>query len=84
MSEVNKAEFLFSIGNIMIYEMKSKGLFSSDRPTYFWKLKDNPDINGPFTSIFEATRHWEWTTMNPPAIPNNVIRVDFKNKRRIK
>ena len=84
MSDIAKVEFLFSISNVMIYEMKPKGIFNARQPTYFWRVKDNMDINGPFNSIFEAIRHWERTTMHPIAQSTNVIKVDFRAKKRIK
>ncbi len=82
MSDVVEADFLFSMGSVMVYELKHKTLFGT-KSSYFWRYKDQMGINGPFNSIMETTKHWE-STVAKPKLPSNVIPVDFKTKKRVK
>lgn len=83
MDNVVHAEFLFSIGTIQIYELKPGPWALFKNSSYFWKYKDGVGIAGPFNSIMEATRNWE-STVTKPLLPSNVIKVDFRTKKRIK
>lgn len=54
----------------------------------FWKKKQEPTIHGPFHSIYHATKDYETLTAKEVALekvelPNNIIMVDFRNKKRI-
>lgn len=82
MKDVDYAQLLFSMGSVMVYELKPQ-LFG--KTTYFWKYRDDLRVFGPFPSIMEATHNWESTMIKPknPAT-DNVIHVDFKKKKRIK
>ena len=85
MSNIIQAEFLFSIGSIEIYQLKPSAFDLFKTTTYFWKYKGTMDIFGPFDTIMAATRNWESTIARPPqVIPENVIKIDFVSKKRIK
>lgn len=63
-----------------------------DSRRYYWALAtDDPDKRyyaGPFPSILNACKDFEMydqmAILYQTDLPENVIRVDFKNKRRIK
>lgn len=81
-------KFLFNLGSLMVYEAAPGYFTIFQGPVYFYKYQDQVDLIGPFESIFAATRHWENSLKDsktmPMPIQTNLIRVDFKNKRRIK
>lgn len=79
---LNNAEYICNIGPIQIYEIKEKSFFISNQPMYFWKYPDKLQAFGPFPSVIEAIRNWESTTVKTQ-LPSNVIRVDFRNKKRL-
>lgn len=85
MNDIIYADLLFTMGSVMVYELKPSSFTLFSRPTYFWKYKNSPDFFGPFDSVMNATKHWESTVVPPSSlVANNVIKVDFKAKRRIK
>ena len=93
-NEVVYAKFLFSFGSVYIYEWTPGKFDLFGQPMYYWRYVDTAAYYGPFVSIMECTRHWEAFTRgqsNTQAINlqkemdmSNVIRVDFKTKKRIK
>lgn len=88
-NEIVYAELLFNFGSVMVYELKPKVYDLFNQPVYYWRYKDSATYAGPFQTIMNCTRHWEATTRGEqtltetPIDMSNVIRVDFKNKRRI-
>jgi hypothetical protein len=90
-NETGYAHFLFSFGPIHVYELKPKAYDIFNASLYYWRQDGKAEYNGPFKTIMECTRHWEYTSKGelPTAAPavvdmTNVIRVDFKAKKRIK
>jgi hypothetical protein len=92
MNKIVYAEFVFSIGSIVVYKSKPKyTLFG--KTTYFWKYVDTTEFSGPFDSIMHAMNHC-MKSQNLPTTrthihtavirPTNVVYVDFKKKKRIK
>lgn len=65
---------------ITVYEVRP--LFKSN--TYYWLAnRVGSQAVGPFSSIVEATMHYESTKPKTSEEKSNVIFVDFKRKRRI-
>lgn len=87
-NETVYAQFLFSFGSVYIYELKPRTYDLFNQPMYYWRYKDTGSYYGPFKSIMECTRHWEESTRsttNTDVIDiSNVIRMDFKTRKRIK
>ena len=99
MSKVLYAQLIFTIGSVAIYEAKSESFFFG-RPTYFWKFLNSTDYYGPFDTLLETGMNFdqvmrgntvptEQPSSTTPVISvqedqTNVIRVDFKSKKRIK
>jgi len=71
---------------VAVYEAPGS-LFTPSQ--YFWKYLDVPKAHGPFRSIPELTFHYEMFLGAKKAhatndkYRENVIYVDFKNKKRI-
>lgn len=94
-NDVVYAELLFNFGSVYVYEVKPKIYDLFNQPVYYWRYRDTAEYYGPFKTIMECCRNWESTVRGTPTLPaltqvndgidmSNVIRVDFKNKRRIK
>lgn len=83
-NETAYATFLFSFGSVFIYEAKAAGTFFGQTSLYYWRYRDTGTYYGPFKSIMECTRHWEESTRpTPQPDMTNVIKVDFKTRKRI-
>lgn len=92
------AELILQVGSLIFMESKSSS-FLFGKPLYYWKFRDSTIYYGPFNSLYEAGDNVDQvmrsgqpdiTASAPVAtdviteIPMNVIKVDFKAKRRIK
>lgn len=85
MSDQTYATFLFSFGSVFIYEAKTSGTFFGQSSLYYWRYRDTSTYYGPFNSIMECTRHWEDSTCPIPTPgTSNVIKIDFRARKRIK
>lgn len=83
------AKLLFELNGTCFYEHESPypTLFKSN---FYYKIKDNPTIHGPFFSIMSATKDYEAFILAPLESQKieeidmkNVIHVDFKAKKRV-
>lgn len=90
MSELIYAEPLFTFGSVIVYELKPNVYDIFKKPLYYWRYKDSSTHAGPFNSIMECTRDWEASTRGVPmheTAPvidmSNVIKVDFRSRKRI-
>lgn len=87
MNEFKQAELLFTFGSVLVYEIKPKVYDLFNPSVYYWRYKDTPVLYGPFDSIMNCTKHWESTMHSPAPIEQpdmtNVIKVDFKSRKRI-
>lgn len=96
-SSVRKAFLIMQIGSVCFYEAKNSS-FLFGKSEYFWKYMSAYDFYGPFTSLMAASQHFDHTMRTPANVApldkvpqgtivvqpvNNVILVDFKNKRRL-
>lgn len=98
MNDIAIAYLIAQIGSVCFYESKShKFLFG--KPSYYWKYMSSNDFFGPFNSLMEACQHFDHTMRTPASAPmtnivpigsvqaepklNNLIKIDFKSKKRI-
>lgn len=90
---MKKYETVYNIDNLTIFKTEGE-IFSEDSkdtaPRYYWKHVDTLRFEGPFHTTQLALEHYRGFTKPPPlpalvsiSYTNNVIEVDFKNKRRI-
>lgn len=92
------AQLILQIGSVCFYECKSN-TFLFGRPVYYWKFMSSSDYFGPFNTLLEAGSSVDHHVRGPtqtiatldvqPTLSvqqdtKNVIRVDFKAKKRIK
>lgn len=99
MNEIVYAHLIAQIGSVCFYECKSQK-FLFGKATYYWKYMNSADFFGPFNSLMETCQHFDHTIRTPASVPttnlapanpvipephlNNLIKVDFKSKKRIK
>jgi hypothetical protein len=82
---------LLELGILQFFCYQTEREYNTKAPYHevFWKKKSYPIVYGPFPSIHEATDHatrmlaFERNEPSPGPIPNNLIYVDFKTKRRL-
>lgn len=71
-----------------VYTFQTESEFNMKAPyaSFYWKDAGSPQGYGPFGTILETLRHHESIVMQFRAAESaqNVIRVDFMNRRRIK
>lgn len=74
---------ILSIGDMEVWR-SSKWLSTTD--VFYWKIKTNGRVYGPFESLTAATMHYDFfkAAMAPPPllVKDNVIKVDFVLKKR--
>lgn len=77
------ANFLCTVGPILIYEVKPNSFGFFKNTLYFWKLAEVDGLVGPFYSVIAAMKDWEYKDQQAK-FPSNVILVDFKAKKRVR
>ena len=74
---------ILAIGDMEVWR-SSKWFSTTD--IFYWKLKTNGRVYGPFNSLTEVTMHYDFfkaaTTPPPLLVKDNVIKVDFVLKKR--
>ena len=83
---------LLELGILQFFCHQTEQEYNSKAPykEVFWKKKDYPIVYGPFPNINEASNHatrllaFEKNEPTPELAKDNLIYVDFKNKRRLK
>jgi hypothetical protein len=75
---------LVDIGELQVYHFQTEEEYRSKKPfsECFWRVKSGTEAHGPFNTVFEACNHYKWV-LECRKLKNNVIRVDFRNKRRV-
>lgn len=81
---------LVDLGNLQIFHYQSQIEFENKVPytQVYWQKKGQPLVYGPFDSVADATNHFTRMVINERNLNrqtggDNVIQVDFKNKKRI-
>jgi len=84
------AKFLGCMGPALIYQLDDNvmGLFIHYTvPKYYWRYYDKNTFYGPFDDKETISRHVNGCLMaagrHSETIPDNVVKVDFKLKKRI-
>ena len=72
---------ILDIGPMQIFEDKYSVSYQS---LFYWNLKSDQALHGPFVSIFEATKDYEqYYIASREARSSNVVHVNFRTKKRI-
>ena len=82
----NNLIFMYSFGPVQVFETKPQGLFNFGRVQFYWILMGSKDFVGPFNSIEETiSSYYKILYPHTTVIEvdfKNVVRVDFKTKKR--
>ena len=77
------AEFLFSTGEINVFKQTTLDWHHPE--LFYWAFSGaHPnDYHGSFTSVELCLKHYHECLAHSTNTTNNVVTIDFKNKRRI-
>lgn len=84
-----KAVLIYEIGRLQVYHFQSaEEIARGDAPKQvYWQDKESRHTYGPFSTIYEATKHYRWTVMSQKVDSTgsvgNIVYVDFAKKKRI-
>lgn len=88
MNEEKKAILVFELGHLQVFHYQtSTEWFRRIPPSeYYWQKRGDFNSYGPFLSVYDAVNDYTKfiaikTNIEP--LPDNVITVDFKSKKRI-
>lgn len=84
MTQEKKPVLIFELGHLQVFSYQTIEEWTThvEPDNFFWKKKDAAIINGPFKTLFEAVQNYTDTIKPMERLPENVIEVDFKLKRR--
>lgn len=77
------AKFVSSDGNMNVYKQETNNWFYPE--IYYWAFQGAlpGDYYGGFTSLEVCLKHYQDSLAASLSIPNNVIQVDFKRRKRV-
>jgi len=78
---------VFELGHLEVFCYQTIEEWSQGKPAeaVYWQKKGEPQVYGPFASIYQAVNHYsDFIAKNKEPIPDNLIFVDFKAKKRAK
>ncbi len=71
---------IMDMGKLKIHKEELASVHAGLIPHYYWEYGSFPK-RGPFLSIHAAIMHYNDTKTTDPTL--NLVKVDFKNKKRI-
>ncbi len=85
---------IFELGSLQVYHLQTMEEKAANADLYkeiYWRDAGSPQGYGPFVSIWAAMNHYVWIIntckgdkpVGKPKAGNEVIRVDFINKKRV-
>lgn len=82
---------IFELGHLQVFHYQTQEEFVKKSAPYivYWQKKGEANVYGPFDSAWHAVNHYSEIIRaiklaSDPNVPDNVIHVDFRTKRRIK
>lgn len=74
---------LFTFEGVRVYQ-RAEFLFGF---SYFWQYEDKESVYGPFSTMADCSQHFEIALFSSgrtkTLVKNNVILVDFSQKKRV-
>lgn len=81
------AILVFELGHLQVYHYQDMNSWMRKDPIteVYWLKKGENRQHGPFPNAYEAVNHYTtYIAEEVIPIPDNIIQVDFKNKKKIK
>jgi hypothetical protein len=86
MNNILKPVLVFELGHLQVFHYQTDDEWRRGTPpgAMYWKIKSSPTVHGPFPTAYHAVNHYS-STLKPsgPPTTDNVIHVDFVNKKRL-
>jgi len=82
-----KKILMFELGHLEVFCYQTIEEWSQGKPpeSVYWQKKNEPEIHGPFASMYQAVNDYTDFIAKPKEpVPDNLIFVDFKAKKRAK
>lgn len=89
MSKLEKKPILlFELGHLQVFHYQTIDEWAANRPIeqVYWQKRGENIVYGPFETMYLAVQDYsayiEANKEGAPKLPDNVIQVDFKTKKR--
>ena len=80
-----RSHLLFDLGPMQVFHVSdTEQVPIAGQAEVYWQDMRSKTVYGPFISVYYAMQHYTYTSQKPPEVlPDNVIKVDFKLRKRV-